>query len=426
MREELNLKDFDILGVISLNDVDGIEKYVTPVKENGITKTYLSRSKEYYNVKNMSELASEREQLKTKLTRELSKRNFVILENMANCSGKAYFKKFEQYILSGKNPMYLEQLNRAEKCLTEDIRNIMIILQKEGLIQVNPMNILPYGDENSEKRAIEMDNKAMLYLFAKSLKMKKDPSEVEVLTPGYGSVYIGPIFKAMYGFDFTNTLKSKYIESTIQPEAEVALADLMSSERAFDKNKTVLVLDDNIGTGSTMLELQNDLKKAGVNQIISGAVQYNWRNYHRVSTGDKKDIERFEVNDFDIISPFNYAGHKLYKHAIAMLHSSGTEYIEYLKSKSYRKENYCDLEGAIVRSLYCANQTGLKLADETSLNKKESVEDIEREILDRYKNGDTELKNPISQRVMKIIINNVERLNDLQEHDVGLNIEEDR
>ena len=96
MGEKLNLRDFDIIGMITLNDIEGIEKYVTPVKKDGKTVTYLSRSKEYYNVKNMTELALEREELKSKLTMELTKRNFVILENMLNCSGKVYFKKFEE------------------------------------------------------------------------------------------------------------------------------------------------------------------------------------------------------------------------------------------------------------------------------------------------------------------------------------------
>ena len=63
MNEKIDLKDFDIIGIISLNDVDGIEKYVTPVRINDKIVTYLSRSKEYYNVKSMTELALDMEQL---------------------------------------------------------------------------------------------------------------------------------------------------------------------------------------------------------------------------------------------------------------------------------------------------------------------------------------------------------------------------
>ena len=130
MVEKLKLQDFDILGILELKDIQGIEKFVTPIKdEEGRTKSYLSRSKEYYNVKTMSELAICREELQHLLTRECSKRNFVILENMLNCSGKVYFKNFEKYIkykVQGKDTRnQLIQLIQAQKCLEEDIRNIL-------------------------------------------------------------------------------------------------------------------------------------------------------------------------------------------------------------------------------------------------------------------------------------------------------------
>lgn len=41
--EHIDLKDFDIMGIFTLKDVAGIEKYVTEVSGN----EYLSRSREY-------------------------------------------------------------------------------------------------------------------------------------------------------------------------------------------------------------------------------------------------------------------------------------------------------------------------------------------------------------------------------------------
>lgn len=186
----------------------------------------------------------------------------------------------------------------------------------------------------------------------------------------------------------------------------------MSSDRPLESGKTVLLLDDNIGTGSTMSEIQKQLVDKNVKSIISGAVQYNWRNYFRVSIGEKKDIDRFEVNDFDIVTPFNYAGHKLYKHAIDLLHSSGNEYIEYLNSKSYRKEEYCDLVGSIYRSLICASRVKLNLAEDLAL-----PYDIESEsvnLLDRYKDGPKNITNPISSKIIKTLIYNVMSINDIK------------
>ena len=202
MSEKIRLSEFDILGVIDLNDLRdaiGIEKYLTPVIEGGKVVKYLSRSKEYYNVKNMTELATERENLGHLLTRERNKRNFVIIENMLNCSGKVFFKKFEQYIASGKSERVAEELSQAKECMMEDVTNMLTIFEEQGCINLDSKKRLPGGFENAEKRTIEMDNKAILYLFAKSLKMTKNPEDIEVLTPGYGSIYIGPFLKAVYG-----------------------------------------------------------------------------------------------------------------------------------------------------------------------------------------------------------------------------------
>ena len=406
MSEKLKLEEFDILGIIELQDVQGIEKYVTPIQEGDRIVGYLSRSKEYYNVKTMTELAYERDELGTKLTEELTKKNFVIVENMLNCSAKVYFKKFEQYILSGKSPKYKSQVEQARVCLNEDMKNILRILQGRGKIDCESISRLPVGIENSLKRAIEMDNKAILYIYAQVLKMNR-PENIEVLTPGYGSLYIGPMLNAMYGCDYTHMLKSKYIEETIPGDDEEPLSAVVSSDRIFDKSKTIFLLDDNIGTGQTMNEIKDELKKNGIQNILSGAVQYNWRNYYRVSTGEKRDIERFRVEDFDFVSPFNYAGHKLYKHAIDALHSSGQEYINYLNSKSYRVKGYSDTKGAIRRAIICASSSGLTLSDEYSFPEFDSKIAQAKDILPEYKNGVRSVENPIAKKIINDLIGRV-------------------
>lgn len=400
MEEKLELKDFDVVGIINLKDVKGIEKYVTPIiEENGNVKEYLSRSKEYYNVKNMTELSQKREKLKTLVTRQRTKKNFVILENMLNCSAKVYFREFEEYIKNGKNEEFESKLLKAEKCLEEDAKNILVMLEGKGLINVEKGNILPEGEENCERRSIEMDNKAMLYIFLKSLNVKEDPKNIEVLIPGYGSVYIGPFLKAMYGYNYTNLLKSKYIEDTTNINTET-IKSLMSSDRIFKDGKTVMLLDDNIGTGSTMEEIKKELNKENVYRILSGAVQYNWRNYLRVSIGDKKDIDRFEVKNFDFVSPMNFAGHKLYSHAIDMLHSSSAEYIQYLNSKSYRQQEYSDLQGVLDRGIFYARKVGLEMA-EGRIVPERTVEGTE--VLEQYKEGPTKIKNENSKQVISNI-----------------------
>lgn len=411
--EKVDFREFDILGIIELKDVHGIEKYVTPVVKDGKQEGYLSRSKEYYNVKTMTELALEREELITKITNERSKRNFVVLENILNCSAKVYFKKFEKYILSGKDKKEELQMKQAEACLLEDMNNLLTIFEENRDIQISPEKILPVGTENSERRAIEMDNKAILYLFLRTLKMKKNPEEVEVITPGYGSVYIGPMLNAMYGYNFTNIMKSKYISES-KSEEEKSFSSVISSERIFEPNKTIFLLDDNIGTGNTMVELKNALNKEGISKPITGAIQYNWRNYYRVSIGEKTDIDRFDINEFDIISPFNYAGHKLYKHAIDTLHSSGEEYIEYLKSKNYRLKDISDMQGAIDRGVICAKYAGLEIAKGYNAPPRTSVQSAE--ILEKYRLSENKLTNPISRKIISDVISDVQEIEKIEEN----------
>lgn len=412
MEEKISLKDFDILGVIILKDVKNIEKYVTPIlnEDSQETGLYFSRSKEYYNVKTLTELSTEREELKKLLTRMCTKRNFTILENMLNCSGKVYFKKFESYILNPNNSKIKEELEIARKCLLEDTENIVKILDGKNLITVNPNYILPTGSQNSEKRAIEMDNKAMLYLFGKTLKLETSAEQVQILTPGYGSLYIGPFLKAMHGYDFTNLLKSKYVQETIKIEDKTqTIKELLSNNKIFEQGKTIVILDDNIGTGQTMSEIEQSLKKEGIKNCITGAVQFNWRNYYKISIGEKLGIDRFDVNQFDILSPINYAGHKLYKHAIDTLHSSSTEYIEYLNSKSYRIDNCSDIYGALHRGIKCAKRTGLILDDTIEIEDSNfSLQKLELSL--DYNNGINRKIRPQAKKFISEMVRNVKIL----------------
>lgn len=408
MSESLKLTDFDILGIIKLKDVEGIEKYVTKIqKANAETEQteYFSRSKEYYNVKSLSELSNEREELKKLLTREYGKRNFVILENMLNCSARSYFKKFEEYILSGQSEDTRVQMNMARKCMEEDTKNILVLLSNKGIINVNPKFILPQSDENCQKRAIEMDNKAILYIFSKALELdSSNLDNIEIVTPGYGSMYIGPFIKEMYGIDYTNIFKSKYISESSKIVDSESPKQLVSNQRIFNDDINVILLDDNVGTGDTMQELKESLSKNGVNVVASGAVQYNWRNYYKVSVGKKEGINRFDASKFDFVNPINYAGHKLYSHAIDLLHSSGEEYESYLNSKSYRLRECCDIEGAILRGIICAKRTGLNLC-----NASESISKQDEILLPKYQDINVDINNS-SQRVTNKVIKIVENL----------------
>lgn len=403
--EKLELKDFDLLGIIDLCDVSGIEPLVTPVVSDGKRISYLSRSKEYYNVKNMKELSQMRENLKELLTESLSKKNFVILEYMLNCSAKVYFKKFEEYIKNGKVDNYEIELRESQRCLMEDTANMISILDGKKIDRISVKSKLPVGNENCERRFIEMDNKAILYLFAKGIQKLNIESNFEVLTPGYGSVYIGPVLKVICGYNYSNMMKSKYIDETSNMTMH-SLANLMSNDVLLHSDCGILLLDDNIGTGSTMNDIKQKLKDFGKNDILSGAVQYNWRNYYRVSTGDKTDIERFEANDYDFLTPLNYAGHKLYEHAVNALNSGGMEYVEYLNSKGYRmNDKYNDIVGDLLRGITWAEKANLQL-----ISMKKNDDKQPYEVLPRYRCGPSKINNPIATKFIQFMYENVRSL----------------
>lgn len=341
--EHIDLKDFDIMGIFTLKEVAGIEKYVTEVSGN----EYLSRSKEYYLQKNFTELSNDRDTLNSILTEEVSRRNFVILENMLNASAKVYYASLKDHILHGETKIY----NQAKICFEEDVQNIVNILS--GNKTKKSTQKLPRGETKTPDRAIELDNKAVLYLFCDTIEIPKDK---HILTPGYGSLYLGQFLHCIKGNMYSNLLKSSYIQDEEEKNLLATKSDifeLVSNSDALKHSKDVILLDDNVGTGQTIQDIKKQLQQKGIHTSC-GAVQFNWINRFRYFQGEKETT--FNIKDFEYMTPFNYPGHKLMEHAIASLMVSGDSYINYLKSKSYRSNIINDLVGSIARSeLYTKN-----------------------------------------------------------------------
>lgn len=328
--ERINLTDFDIMGIFTLKEVTGIEDYVTKMS-NG---QYLSRSKEYYEPKNFTELSMDRDFLNTQLTTKNSRRNLVILENMLNSSAKVYYASLKDYILHGEISTY----SKAKACFEEDVSNIINILS-EGKIK-KASHKLPVGTTKTPERAIELDNKALLYIYCKTIDI---PHDKHILIPGYGSLYLGEFLHHMKGNSYSHLLKSSYIRDDAEKKllnTKTDIFDLVSSSTELKSSNSVILLDDNVGTGQTMQEIKNQLQQKGIHTSC-GAVQYNWINRFRFFQGEKDTT--FDIKDFDYMTPFNYPGHKLMEHAIDKLRISGDEYVKYLKSKSYRTDIINDL-----------------------------------------------------------------------------------
>lgn len=114
--EKLYLYEFDSNGLFDLDDATGIEELVSPLS-NG---KYLSRNSSFYEAKKYSELADNRKRLNELLTEDLSKKNFVILEYLANSSAKVYFEELKKKIENQDN-----RVIEVQKCFEEDCANIV-------------------------------------------------------------------------------------------------------------------------------------------------------------------------------------------------------------------------------------------------------------------------------------------------------------
>lgn len=299
--DKIHLKDFDLFGMFELEDVEGIEALVTPIG-NG---KYISRGVEYYKRRTCEEASELRELLKSTLPYVEGKKAFVLLDHMANLSGKVYFSEVVKAV---KTKDY-SGIDEAKQCLYDDISNVIKMFEGKE-IEISK-NKLPKSEQLVEERSIECENLALLYIFTNCFKV---PKGYNVLNAGLGGIYIGPFFKAIHGVDWTNIYKSKYVDDTVNEKYDFfdSIVDL-----SVFKNKKVLFLDDNMGTGDTTREIVTEFRIKEFD-IKYGAVQYNWLNFYRVGAGEK-DIKRFNPFEIDYLTPYNYPGHKLIKHAIAML-----------------------------------------------------------------------------------------------------------
>ncbi len=302
--KNIKLSDFDLLGMFELEDVSGIEYIVTPIG-NG---KYISRGEMYYTRYTCSAASSLREYFKSILSTVSGKKAFVLLDHMANLSGKVYYEQIQKAINYGD----FSGIEIAKKCLYDDISNVIQAIEGKPITIFS--NVLPSGDEYIAERSIECDNLGLLYVFTSCFNV---PEGYNVLNTGLGGIYIGPFFKKMHGTEWTNLLKSKYVDEQSPNRNSYDILSSMVDPNVFH-NRKVLFLDDNIGTGDTTREIATELNIA-MYDVKYGAVQYNWMNFYRVGAGLKKDISRFNPFEIDYLTPYNYPGHKLIKHAVAML-----------------------------------------------------------------------------------------------------------
>ena len=328
--EKIHLYEFDSNGLIELDNIDGIEDLVAPLCDG----KYLSRNASYYQANTYSELVQQRKKLRNILTEDPSKRNFVILEYLSNSSAKVYFEELKKKIENQENNAL-----EARKCFEEDCENIVRYFQNKPLLK--PIHDLPEGEYRILDRHIEMDNKQILYLFCSNLKFSK---EKHVITPGLGSIFVGPILKSMYGFNYTNILFSLYSkdEKLRNISEQKAFDELFSDNEWRTTSNELLLIDDNVGSCNTMNTIRRQLKERG-KTCKFGAIKYNWNFYNQVKHGELGH-PTFDVSEVDFLTILDDPGYWIMRDSIkALKEQGGDAYVQVMKEEGLRQEENPDI-----------------------------------------------------------------------------------
>lgn len=348
--EKLYLYEFDSNGLFDLDDVTGIEELVSPLS-NG---KYLSRNFSFYEAKTYSELADDRKRLNELLTEDLSKKNFVILEYLANSSAKIYFEELKKKIENQDN-----QVIEAQKCFEEDCANIVRFFRNQPLQKA--IYNLPNGNSKILERHIEMDNKQILYMFCSNLKFN---NLVHIITPGLGSIFVGPMLKSMYGYEYTNILFSLYSkdEKLRNISTQKNFDDIFSNDLWKDTSNQLVLIDDNVGSCNTMNTIRDKLKERG-KTCRFGAIKYNWDFYNQVKHGEL-DHPTFDVSNVDFLTILDDPGYWIMRDSIvALKENDGDTYVSIMKKEGLRQTGHPDIEILMKLAEKYSHCSGIDLYD---------------------------------------------------------------
>ena len=296
-------KHLDCIGILHFKQKSIIvENFVTKAKN-----TYLSRNKIYYKSKCLHDVSQLREQLLSCLGNN-KLINYIILDYVINFSAQVYY-----------NLMYKKQsdflVKQAKSCLEEDVSNMVSLIENKN--KFTSTQKLPKIDLFIDIRNIELDNKLEVYSYVKNF----GKIECTIVTPGLGSILIGPFFKAIWGNEFINILYSRFKEQ-----------DNLISKKYKNFNKVLYLIDDNVGSGFTteeLIELLNENKLLGVS-----SVEYDWYLYDIISKG-KSPYTKFKYDKYDKLTIINTRNHKFLDKSINFIINNPGNYIQHLKQYKF-------------------------------------------------------------------------------------------
>ena len=342
----------DILGIFTIDSCnDEVKKYLTPYNEK-----FLSRNTGfYYESTSLIELFKRRKNLielflKANLTLD---EKYVVLENILNISSKVYYLNcLNSFSNSSKQVL---QVNY--QVLLNDSANFINFLRGQNISQFLDMQYFEceFSAEKilENKRQVELDNKLYIIKYLTALKdilSSIDKNSTTIITPGYGSIYLGPFAKVICDLDYSTFIYSKYKKVDIPFIDDCS--DFSKQLIQYEQTKeNIVILDDNVGTGSTLEEIKNILRNQNYNVIYSGGVQYT---YDRLQDYIIKErgITVFDPLQMDLLTPHNYPRHHIIEGAVKKLFLSADEYLNYLKQFGYGFNNISDYDRILLDALF--------------------------------------------------------------------------
>lgn len=351
-KEEEFLRRTDILGIFDMDVTDSsVISYLTEFKDRFLSRNY----QEYYVFYSKEDLIKRREKLVNLLLKKSNlsiSEKYVILDNILNISARLYYLSIVTSIKT-QNSAVVRDIYRT---FVSDITNYINFI--EGLDfdfnfgSFRDFDGLTSSQESmllEKKSQIELDNKIHLFNYLRGLNYVIDKSGLKnyaFVTPGFGSLYIGPFLTAMYGSSCTNILYSQYKKTGIEEIDTRSSSELLVADPTLLNGKKIILIDDNMGTGLTLKNIRSLLDKENHHVVLSGAYQYTFDRLQEFFI-KSRDQEVFDPTSVDLLSPFNYPRHQINETAKEKLGVSGEEYVNYLRKFGYHGDKIPDYDRLI-------------------------------------------------------------------------------
>ena len=235
---------------------------------------------------------------------------FTVTEYTLHCLSKLLHVCFENMIF--RDSFYLKLKNKIEEIsktlvslmFSDNISNLYL---SDMILTDEITAFYKEGEEPLLREHVEYDHKLLL-IFAYILYRDIISEDTLLICPLLGAALIPPVFKAIDSyfvgrFGTQKSITYDYIKhstydisSTIELNKQV---DIIKQEH-FYFNK-MLLLDESLGTGTTLLELRDALV-GSFKEIKLGAVEFRW---------DKKIVYNnvrnwFDIEKIDYITPISY------------------------------------------------------------------------------------------------------------------------